>query len=226
MGKFFIFGARVRKRAPSWKEGDLTLDAANLKAKRWEADIQNLTVTSRQDTEKYESKQAGASASGSVAYGSGGGGSVSASYSKAKVDYAQVNEQAGIRVGEDGMDVTVHHHTQLNGAIIESDAGASKNRFKTQSIATTDIENKSEIKTESASISAGSGGVNPMQALSSALSLLGNTNESTQSTTKSAISGNIQIDTETPENLTALSRDTKNVNQRVEKQDLQKVQER
>ena len=208
------------------EEGGLTLDAANLKAKRWEANIQNLTVTSRQDTEKYESKQTGASASGSVAYGSGGGASVSASYSKAKVDYAQVKEQAGISVGEDGMDVTVHHHTQLNGAIIESDADASKNRFKTQSIATTDIENKSEIKTESASISAGSGGVNPMQALSSALSLLGNSHESEHSQTKSAISGNIQIDTETPENLTALSRDTKNANQRVEKQDLQKVQER
>ena len=73
---------------------------------------------------------------------------------------------------------------------------------------------------------AGSGGVNPMQALSSALSLLGNTNENARSITQSAISGNIQIDTETPENLTALSRDTKNANQRVEKQDLQKVQER
>ena len=208
------------------EEGGLTLDAANLKAKRWEADIQNLTVTSRQDTEKYESKQTSASASGSVAYGSGGGASVSASYSKAKVDYAQVKEQAGISVGEDGMDVTVHHHTQLNGAIIESDADVSKNRFKTKSISTTDIENKSEIKTESASISAGSGGVNPMQALSSVLSLLGNSHESEHSQTKSAISGNIKIETETSEHLTALSRDTKNANQRVEKQDLQKVQER
>ena len=205
--------------------GNLSLDAANLKAKRWEADIQNLTVTSRQDTEKYESKQTSASASGSVAQGSGGGASVSASYNKAKVDYAQVNEQAGIRVGEDGMNANIHNHTQLNGAIIESDAEASKNRFKTKSLTHTDIENKSEIKTESASMSAGSGGVNPMQALSSALSLLGNTNESARSTTQSAISDNIQIDTETPEKLTALSRDTKNANQRVEKQDLQKVQE-
>ena len=206
--------------------GNLSLDAANLKAKRWEADIQNLTITSRQDTEKYESKQTSASASGSVAQGAGGGASVSASYNKAKVDYAQVNEQTGIRVGEDGMDAHIHNHTQLNGAIIESDADASKNRFKTKSLTHTDIENKSEIKTESASMSAGSGGVNPMQALSSALSLLGNTNESARSTTQSAISDNIQIDTETPEKLTALSRDTKNANQRVEKQDLQKVQER
>ena len=206
--------------------GNLSLDAANLKAKRWEADIQNLTITSRQDTEKYESKQTSASASGSVAQGAGGGASVSASYNKAKVDYAQVNEQAGIRVGEDGMDANIHNHTQLNGAIIESDADASKNHFKTKSLTHTDIENKSEIKTESASISAGTGGINPMQAISSALSLLGNTNESARSTTQSAISDNIQIDTETPENLTALSRDTKNANQRVEKQDLQKVQER
>ena len=208
------------------EEGGLALDAANLKAKRWEADIQNLTITSRQDTEKYESKQTSASASGSVAQGAGGGASVSASYNKAKVDYAQVNEQAGIRVGEDGMDANIQNHTQLNGAIIESDAEASKNRFKTKSISTTDIENRSEIKTESASISAGSGGVNPMQALSSALSLLGNSHESEHSQTKSAVSSNINIDTETPENLTALSRDTKNANQRVEKQDLQNVQER
>ena len=206
--------------------GNLSLDAANLKAKRWEADIQNLTITSRQDTEKYESKQTSASASGSVAQGAGGGASVSASYNKAKVDYAQVNEQTGIRVGEDGMDAHIHNHTQLNGAIIESDADESKNRFKTKLISTTDIENRSKIKTESASMGAGTGGINPMQAISSTLSLLGNTNESARSTTQSAISDNIQIDTETPEKLTALSRDTKNANQRVEKQDLQKVQER
>ena len=208
------------------EEGDLTLDAANLKAKRWEADIQNLTITSRQDTEKYESKQTSAGTSGSVAYGSGGSASVNASYNKAKVDYAQVNEQAGISVGEDGMDANIHNHTQVNAAIIESSAEESKNRFKTKSISTTDIENRSEIKTESASMGAGTGGINPMQAISSTLSLLGNTNESARSTTKSAISGNIQIETETPENLTALSRDTKNANQHVEKQDLQKVQER
>ena len=160
------------------------------------------------------------------AYGSGGSASVNASYNKAKVDYAQVNEQAGIRVGEDGIDANIHNHAQLNAAIIESSAEESKNRFKTKSLSHTDIENRSEIKTESASIGAGTGGINPMQAISSTLSLLGNTNESARSTTKSAISGNIQIDTETPENLTALSRDTKNANQRVEKQDLQKVQER
>ncbi|MFU2078411.1 hemagglutinin repeat-containing protein, partial [Avibacterium endocarditidis] len=88
--------------------GGLTLDAANLKAKRLEAEVQHLNITSRQDREKYESKQVSAGASGSVAYGSGGGASVNAAYSKTKVDYAQVNEQAGISVGEGGMNVKVH----------------------------------------------------------------------------------------------------------------------
>ncbi|WP_208606165.1 hemagglutinin repeat-containing protein, partial [Rodentibacter trehalosifermentans] len=170
------------------EDGGLTLEAANLKAKRWEADLQNLTLTSRQDTEKYESKQTSAGASGSIAYGSGGGASVNAAYSKASVDYAQVKEQTGIQVGEEGMNATIHNHTQLNGAIIESEASQEKNRFKTGSLGHTDIENRSEIKTESASISAGSGGINPMQALSSALSLLGNSHESERSQTKSAIS--------------------------------------
>ncbi|WP_046097486.1 colicin E3/pyocin S6 family cytotoxin [Avibacterium paragallinarum] len=205
--------------------GGLTLDAANLKAKRLEAEVQHLNITSRQDREKYESKQVSAGASGSVAYGSGGGASVNAAYSKAKVDYAQVNEQAGISVGEEGMNIKVHQHTQLNGGVIESEAETSKNRLQTHSISSTDIENHSEIKTESASISAGSGGINPMQALSSALSLLGNRHESSRSHTKSAISQNITIQTKTPENLTAFSRDTKNANEQVQKQDLQKVQE-
>lgn len=208
------------------EEGGLTLEAANLKAKRWEADLQSLTLTSRQDTEKYDSKQVSAGASGSIAYGSGGGASVNAAYSNAKVDYAQVKTQTGIQVGEEGMDATIHNHTQLTGAIIESEAEKEKNRFKTGSISHTNIENRSEIKTESASISAGSGGINPMQAISSTLSLLGNSHESERSTTQSVISENIHIDTETPENLTALSRETKNANQQVNKQDLKKVQER
>ena len=67
---------------------------------------------------------------------------------------------------------------------------------------------------------------NAKNAMAAAASALGNKHESATSQTQSAIGSSIQIDTETPENLTALSRDTKNANQRVEKQDLQKVQER
>ena len=214
---------------------DITADTNHFKNKRVETKKTSgvftgggigITFGSKSEKHDYETEGWTQSDARSTLGSMNGNIRVSASYSKAKVDYAQVKEQAGISVGEDGMDVTVYHHTQLNGAIIESDAEASKNRFKTKSLTHIDIENRSEIKTESASMSAGSSGVNPMQALSSALSLLGNTNESARSTTQSAISGNIQIESETPEKLTALSRDTKNANQRVEKQDLQKVQER
>ncbi|WP_208605827.1 hemagglutinin repeat-containing protein, partial [Rodentibacter genomosp. 1] len=62
------------------EEGGLSLEAANINTKRWEADLQNLTLTSRQDIEKYDSKQVSAGASGSIAYGSGGGASVNAAY--------------------------------------------------------------------------------------------------------------------------------------------------
>ncbi|MFZ7143694.1 filamentous hemagglutinin, partial [Avibacterium avium] len=72
--------------------------------------------------ESYRAKQISAGASGSVAYGSGGSASANGSYQNAQVDYAQVNEQTGVRVGAGGMDVKVHQHSQLDGAIIESNA--------------------------------------------------------------------------------------------------------
>ncbi|MFZ7272853.1 hemagglutinin repeat-containing protein, partial [Avibacterium avium] len=206
-------------------EGDLTLDAANLASNRWEAAVNNLHLISRQDSESYRAKQISAGASGSVAYGSGGSASANGSYQNAQVDYAQVNEQAGISVGEGGMDVKVHQHTQLDGAIIESNAEKEANHFSTESFGHRALTNYSKLKTESASLSVGSGGINPMQGVSSALSLLGNRQENKSSQTKAAVSGNIQIETKTPENLPALSRDTAQANERVGKADLGKVQE-
>ncbi|MGX3048616.1 hypothetical protein ACWIUH_12430, partial [Ursidibacter arcticus] len=83
----------------------------------------------------------------------------------------------------------------------------------------------SELKTESVAISGGSGGINPL----SALSLLGNKNESSQSTTKAAIGENIDItltdDPNAETTLKNLNRDTQNANQKVTKYDLSKVKE-
>jgi len=56
-------------------------------------------------------------------------------------------------------------------------------------------------------------------------SALGNKHESATSQTQSAIGSNIQIDTETPENLTALSRDTQNANHKVKAFDHNEVKE-
>ncbi|OOF45190.1 hypothetical protein BKK52_12825 [Rodentibacter trehalosifermentans] len=67
---------------------------------------------------------------------------------------------------------------------------------------------------------------NAKNAMAAAASLLGNKHETQSSQTKSAIGGNINIETEkTPENLTALSRDTKNANQKVKAFDLTEIKE-
>ena len=59
----------------------------------------------------------------------GSGSSVSANYSqnKAKVNYAQVEEQTGFHVGKGGMDVKVAGNTHLAGSVIDSEADQDKN---------------------------------------------------------------------------------------------------
>ena len=188
----------------------------------------NLNLESRQDSNHYDSKQTQAGAGFSVAiYGSGSSASANYSQNKAKVNYAQVEEQTGFHVGKGGMDVKVAGNTHLAGSVIDSEAAQDKNHFKTKSLTHTDIENHSEVEVKSVSAGLSTDmAQNAKNAMAAAASALGNKHESATSQTQSAIGSNIQIDTETPENLTALSRDTKNANQRVEKQDLQKVQER
>ncbi|WP_293730391.1 hemagglutinin repeat-containing protein, partial [uncultured Actinobacillus sp.] len=199
--------------------GGLTLDAATIQADSWKAKLNSLTLQSRQDSEKYTSKNTQASASGSVAYGSGGGASASASYTRAKLDTAQVNEQTGIHLGKGGMDVTVNGHTQLNGAVITSNADADHNKLNTQTIRATEIKNHSELKTESAAVGTGA-----MGAMTMAMSALGNQHDTNYSTTKSAIGANIALITE-DKNAQNINRNTENTNEKVKKQDLAKAQE-
>lgn len=206
-------------------KGKLTLEATNVNAERWEADVQGLELISRQDVTKYKSDQVQAGGSVSVTYGSGGGATFNAAYNSAKLNTAQVENQTRVDVGKGGLDVKVKGNTHLEGAAISSQADKSNNHFQTGTLTTTDIQNHSELNTKSVAISGGSGGINPM----SALSLLGNKNESSQSTTHSAVGENIDITlTEDPnaENtLNNLNRDTENANQKVTKHDLTEVRE-
>ncbi|WP_293731232.1 hemagglutinin repeat-containing protein, partial [uncultured Actinobacillus sp.] len=201
------------------EQGGFTLDAATIQADSWTGKLNSLTLQSRQDTEKYTSKNTQASASGSVAYGSGGGASASASYTSAKLDTAQVNEQTGIHLGKGGIDVTVNGHTQLNGAVITSEADAEHNKLTTQTIRATEIKNHSELKTESAAVGTGA-----MGAMTMAMSALGNQHDTNYSTTKSAIGANIALITE-DKNAQNINRNTENTNEKVKKQDLAKAQE-
>ena len=72
-------------------------------------------------------------------YGSGSSASANYSQNKAKVNYAQVEEQTGFHVGKGGMDVKVAGNTHLAGSVIDSEAAQDKNHFKTKSLTHTDI---------------------------------------------------------------------------------------
>ena len=207
---------------------DANFKGAVVKTDRLEADIKgNLNLESRQDSNHYDSKQTQAGAGFSVAiYGSGSSAQANYSQNKAKVNYAQVEEQTGFHVGKGGMDVKVAGNTHLEGSVIDSEATQDKNRFKTKSLTHTDIENRSEVEVKSVSAGLSTNmAQNAKNAMAAAASALGNKHESATSQTKSAIGSNIQIDTEIPENLTALSHDTKNANHKVKAFDLQEIKE-
>ncbi|MCI5763249.1 hypothetical protein [Actinobacillus porcinus] len=94
-------------------------------------------------------------------------------------------------LGKGGMDVTVNGHTQLNGAVITSEADAEHNKLTTQTIRATEIKNHSELKTESAAVGTGA-----MAAMTMAMSALGNQHDTNYSSTKSAVGANIALITE------------------------------
>ena len=207
---------------------DANFKGAVVKTDYLEADIKgNLNLESRQDSNHYDSKQTQAGAGFSVAiYGSGSSASANYSQNKAKVNYAQVEEQTGFHVGKGGMDVKVAGNTHLAGSVIDSEADQDKNNFKTKSLTHTDIENRSEVEVKSVSAGLSTDmAQNAKNAMAAAASALGNKHESATSQTQSAIGSNIQIDTETPENLTALSRDTQNANHKVKAFDHNEVKE-
>ncbi|MCK8159536.1 hemagglutinin repeat-containing protein [Erwinia amylovora] len=105
----------------------------------------NLTLTSEQDSDNYDSKQLNASAGGSVGF-SPSTASVSLSRDKMHSNYDSVQEQTGIFAGKGGFDITTGEHTQLNGAVIGSTAAPDKNRLDTGSLGFGDIENKARYQ--------------------------------------------------------------------------------
>ncbi|HAI49972.1 MAG TPA: hypothetical protein DCM53_10430, partial [Enterobacteriaceae bacterium] len=112
---------------------DTTLVGAQVNGETVKADVgRNLTLISQQDSDRYDSRQQNASAGGSFSFGSMSG-SASASLSRDKMhsNYDSVVEQTGIFAGEGGYDIRVGEHTQLDGAVIGSTAGADKNRLDT-----------------------------------------------------------------------------------------------
>ncbi|WP_397322990.1 hemagglutinin repeat-containing protein [Pantoea agglomerans] len=199
---------------------DITLTGAQANGESVKVDAgRNLTLTSEQDSDRYDSKQQSVSAGGSFTFGSmTGSANVNVSRDKMHSTWQSVAEQTGIFAGKGGFDVTVGEHTQLNGAVISSTASADKNRLDTGTLGFGDIENHTEYEVEhqSAGMSTG-GGIGGQFAGNMANDMLAGLNDSgsADSTTKAAVSeGTIVIrdPSKQKQDVAELSRDVANAN--------------
>ncbi|MDU4961561.1 MAG: hemagglutinin repeat-containing protein [Sporomusaceae bacterium] len=117
---------------------------------------QDLNLISLQDTSAYQAK----SKNSGIGFSSGqketsakkeSTGGVNGAESKGQTDssYASVTGQAGIHAGAGGFDIEVGKNTDLQGAVISSEAEAEKNRLSTDTLTYSDIANKAEYSASS-----------------------------------------------------------------------------
>lgn len=199
---------------------DTNLTGAQVSGESVLADIgRNLTITSEQDTDRYDSSQKNSGAGGSFSFGTmTGSGGISYSRDKMDSDFASVREQSGIFAGSGGFDITVGDHTQLDGGVMASAATADKNRLDTGTLGWRDIHNAAEYNVEhqSAGISTG-GSIAGQFAGNMANGILSGSDSSgsAEGTTQSAVAqGEIVVRDKAnqTQDTAALSRDTENAN--------------
>ncbi|HHQ8344622.1 TPA: hemagglutinin repeat-containing protein, partial [Escherichia coli] len=205
---------------------DTTLSGAQVSGEKVTADVgNNLTISSLQDSDRYDSRQNSVAAGGSFTFGSmSGSGYASISQDKIKSNYDSVREQSGIYAGKDGFDVTVGNHTQLNGAVIASTATDDKNSLSTGTLGWSDIHNQADYKASHTGISlSGGSGMSASQMVASnaiagaanALTGMSGSSGHAEGTTSSAISGGnliIRNKESQMQGIAGLSRDPENAN--------------
>ncbi|MCE1244334.1 hemagglutinin repeat-containing protein [Oryzomicrobium sp.] len=116
----------------------------------------DLNIESLQDSSEFHSKDQ--SIGGSVTIGYGFSASVSASQQKLDSTYKSVQEQSGLKAGDDGFQVTVKGNTDLKGAVISSTDKAvddGKNSLTTGTLTSSELQNKAEYKGSSVGIGLG-----------------------------------------------------------------------
>ena len=199
---------------------DTTLAGAQVSGKKVVADIGgDLTISSLQDSDRYDSKQDSISGGASFSFGSmSGSASLSVSKDKMHSNYDSVVEQSGIFAGDGGFDITVGNHTQLDGAVIASTGDSSKNHLDTGTLGFSDIGNKAEYDVSHSGGSFSTGGsIGSQFAGNMANTLLvgAGGNGDAEGTTKSAIAdGSITIrdKDKQQQDVADLSRDTAHAN--------------
>ncbi|NBM50155.1 hemagglutinin repeat-containing protein, partial [Proteus sp. G2666] len=185
----------------------------------------DLHLESQQAIDDYKSKQSSESAGGSVNVMGTPGGSANLSFSRDKMDskYRSVEEQTGLFAGNQGFDISVGKHTQLDGAVISSTAEAKNNQLDTGTLGFSDIHNYAEYKVEhqSGGVST-SGGVegNMLANMGHALAMAGNHSDSAENTTQSAVSQGtwtVRDSDNQQQDIAQLSQDTDNAHSTLNK---------
>ena len=210
---------------------DTDLIGSTVSGNKVKADVDgNLNIESLQTKKEYSEENISAGMSFSTAAGKTSYGG-SASKGNMKSHYESVINQAGIRAGEEGFDISVKENTDLNGGVIDSAASKDKNTLTTGTLRWEDKENKADYK-------AGGMGVSySPNNKSSKLNQRGLTpnltptlKDNADSTTKSAVAeGTIHITNKEKQkqDIASLNRDTKNsLNQLQEIFDKTKVEEK
>ena len=210
---------------------DTDLIGSTVSGNKVKADVDgNLNIDSLQTKKEYseENISAGMSFSTAADKTSYGG---SASKGNMKSHYESVINQAGIRAGGEGFDISVKENTALKGGVIDSAASKDKNTLTTGTLRWEDKENKADYK-------AGGMGVSySPNDKSSKLNQRGLTpnlaptvKDNADSTTKSAVAeGTIHITNKEKQkqDIASLNRDTKNsLNQLQEIFDKTKIEEK
>ena len=210
---------------------DTDLIGSTVSGNKVKADVYgNLNIESLQTKEEYSEENISAGMSFSTAAGKTSYGG-SASKGNMKSHYESVINQAGIRAGGEGFDISVKENTDLKGGVIDSAASKDKNTLTTGTLSWEDKENKADYK-------AGGMGVSYLpNDKSSKLNQRGLTpnltptvKDNADSTTKSAVAeGTIHITNKEKQkqDIASLNRDTKNsLNQLQEIFDKTKVEEK
>lgn len=200
---------------------DTTLQGAQVSGETVIANVgRDLTLSSQQDSDRYDAKQSSVSGGVSIPIGASTNAGAQFSYSRDKIhsNYDSVQEQTGIYAGQGGFDITVGEHTQLDGAVIASTASADKNRLDTGTLGFTDIRNQADFSAEhqGGSLSTGGGIAGNLLSNVGNLSLSGAGNDGHVSgTTQSAVSDGTIVVRDTAaqqQNINDISRDTGHAN--------------
>ncbi|HEJ1087988.1 TPA: hemagglutinin repeat-containing protein [Serratia marcescens] len=199
---------------------DTRLTGAQASGEKVTVDVgRNLALESQQDSDRYDAKQQNASAGGSFTFGSmTGSANLSASKDKLHSNFDSVKEQTGLFAGQGGYDVKVKEHTQLDGAVIASQADKEKNRLDTGTLGWTDIHNQADYSATHSGGSFSTGGPVGKDLLTNmAGGMLSGANHSghAEGTTKAGVSEGTLIVRDTgkqQQDVAQLNRDTEHAN--------------